>query len=207
MKQFADERHSEELLSESDGLDRLKKDDEFFVAFKERFCFFNSAPYLEESDRTLFAIDFKADSLSLELDEVFSNLRGIICDIEYEHPLQSLNLWLDLMMAVDQFAPGAHHDELLYNCATHAFILFESDVGHSRNRVFYFNKLLGCLGTLRNASEATLETLFGQLKASASLLLRREDQARAVMKVSKLYLRLSDHGSRVTECIHRCLSG
>jgi hypothetical protein len=182
------------------------KTDAFKEAFKTRFCRFKDAPYLEETDLKTFDIEFEADNLSIDVSKLLEQVHLITTEIEYAHPMTSLSLWLDLMLAIDTFGDLAELDELLYNCSTHILSIFENETGHSNRRLFYFGKLLGYYGALRNANPATLENIFAQLRASASLLLTREEQARAILKASRLYLQTAGNNQLVAECVHRSLA-
>lgn len=192
-------------LSTPEALTSLKTES-FKEAFKTRFCRFKDAPYLEETDLKTFDIEFQADDLGLDVPKLLEQIHQITTEVEYEHPMTSLSLWLDLMLAIDTFADPADLDELLYNCSTHILTIFENETGNSNRRLFYFGKLLGYYGALRNANPATLENIFAQLRAAASLLLTREEQARAILKASRLYLQTAGNNQLVAECVHRSLA-
>lgn len=197
---------NEPVLVDEPHLSNPIKSEEFRVKFVSKFCKFKDAPYLEESDLKNFELEFQSTDFSLNLSQLLEYLHQITREIEFEHPLTSLSLWLDLMLAIDTSNPKDELDDLLYNCSNHVFSIFENEIGNSKKRVFYFYKILGFVGALKNASKLSLETIFAQLKSASALLLRREDQARAVLRMSRLYFGLGDHNHMITECIHRSLA-
>lgn len=184
----------------------LLKSPEFKMRYQEKFCRFKDAPYFEESDFKVFDLEFEKNDFTLNLTELLEFIHQITKEIEYEHPMVSLSIWLDLMMSIDSFAKKDDLDELLYNCSNHVIVIFENEIGNSKKRIFYLNKIMGCYSSLKNSSKNTIETIYVQLKSAISLLVRREDQARAVLKMSRLYLGLADSAHLITECIQRSLA-
>lgn len=189
-------------LTAEGALEKLKTE-AFRESYKAKFCRFKDAPYLDDADRQVFDIDFQKDPLTLNLHALLEQIHQITKEIEYEHPEVSLGIWLDLMLTIDLCGAKDELDELLYNCSTHVLAIYENESGHSKKRFFNFGRIIGCYGALVNANKATLESIFNHVRAAANLLLTREEQARAMLKVSRLYLKLPENHHAITECISR----
>lgn len=189
-------------LTAEGALEKLKTE-EFKERYKAKFCRFKDAPYLDDTDRKVFDIDFQKDPLTLNLHALLEHIHQITKEIEFEHPEVSLGIWLDLMLTIDLCGAKDELDELLYNCSTHVLSIYENESGHSKRRFFNFGKIVGYYGALVNANKATLESIYNHVRAAANLLLTREEQARAMLKVSRLYLKLPESQHAITECISR----
>jgi hypothetical protein len=176
---------------------------EWHSVLVQKFCRFQKAPYLDESELTGFRFSPETD-LAIDLDNLLEFIHMITKEIEVEQPMISLQIWLELIVQIDMLSPEVSQ-ELLYNCSTHIFTLFENEIGNSKNRLFYFNKIYGYFANLRHSSPEMLEQLYGQLRGSIALLLRREDQARAVLQLSVLYSTNQQTEMKIFECVQKSL--
>ena len=164
----------------------------------ERFGNMHKAVYLEATDSPAFD---PASDFSVDLGATINYLYTLIKEIEVEHPLLSLQLWLDFLVVVDAYAGVGDYDELIYNCFTKVMTIFENDIGESRLRASYFYKIIGYVGNMRALSHELYEHICLHLKASVGLILTRAEQAKAVLALSPLFVALGN--DKVKQCVQR----
>lgn len=176
--------------------------DDWLPLFIKTFCKFKNCSYLDENEKTAFRFVPEVD-LALDVGSLLEYIHQITVEIEIEHPMLSLQIWLELLVQIDLLAPIHSQEELLYNCSTHIFNLFENEIGNTKNRIFYFNKIFGYFASLKNSSHEMIEQLYDQLRASVPLLLKREEQAKAVLRVSTLYSGHCYNEAKLVACVKR----
>ena len=158
----------------------------------------DKAVYLDSEEIEKYQFSRETD-LTVDLKETITYLYSLTKEIEVEHPLHSLQLWLDIMLVVNDYNCQEEHEELLFNCITRVMTIFENDIGSSKERKNHFYKILGYFGNLNNYSEDLLEHIFNYLKTTITLLLTRKEQARAVLSISNLFF--GRNNERLKECI------
>jgi hypothetical protein len=179
-----------------------QSNEDWLALFVKTFCKFNNCPYMDEIEKAAFRFVPEVD-LALDMERLLEFIHQITVEVEVEHPLLSLQIWLELLVQIDLLAPIHSNEEMLYNCSTHIFNIFENEIGNTKNRIFYFNKIYGYFASLKNSSHETIEQLYDQLKASVSLLLKREDQAKAVLRISTLYSGHCYNETKLIACVKR----
>ena len=179
-------------LIRSEGLDEQQ--------IIKNYANLDKAVYLDPESISKYTFDIEND-LAIDLNQVVTYLYSLIKEIEIEHPLQALQLWLDIMLVINDYGCLEENEELIYNCVTRIMTIYENDIGHAKTRSNYFYKILGYFGNLTNYSEDFLEQIFMHLKSGISLLLSREEQARAVLAMSNLFI--GHNNERVKDCIQR----
>ena len=187
---------------QADAEQKVVSNEDWLPIFVKTFCKFKNCSYMDETEKAAFRFVPEID-LALDLESLLEYVHQITSEVEVEHSMLSLQIWLELLVQIDLLAPNHPQNELLYNCSTHIFNIFENEIGNTKNRIFYFNKIFGYFASLKNSPHEIIEQLYDQLRAAVPLLLKREEQAKAVLRISTLYSGLCFNEAKLVACVKR----
>ena len=193
-------QNEENQNEESKPVEIKNKNKKLMSLIKKKFGRLEKAVYLSQEEKDNFFLDIQND-LNIDFSLILEDVHKINNDIEIEFPLISMQIYLDLSLIIDRFGDLEHLGDLLYECIQKVIEIFENDIGDQKSRIFYFNKILGYLSSLKNTNPELLEQIFGLFKAGISLLGNREEQAKAVLNFSRLYF----DQYKIKECVQRSI--